>query len=368
MTRPGARATSLGKSLGRVRLRLTAWYVGTFVAIFALLGFGLFATITARFDHDLDASLREATREVARVARARAGPSATALLLDSANDLRIPGRVLYLLDSAGNPANGAAVDPWIQAVARDAWRNRSAAATFNAHHERILRAHADGFTLANGRSLVAIAVADEIELEDRYAALIAVFSAVAFVAIVLVAVGGWFLTRQSTAPIEQAFAHMRRFMADAAHELRTPLTVVRSRAEVALQRPRDGDEYIRALRGIEQDAARLGRIVEDLLILVRADAGERPIERKRVFLDDITLDAAEAAHIIAERRGVRLEVGAFEETAVLGDAELLRRLVMILLDNAIKFTPASGVVRVGIVATGPTATLTVSDTGAGIPA
>ena len=70
------------------------------------------------------------------------------------------------------------------------------------------------------------------------------------------------------------------------------MTVVRSRAEVALQRPRQPDEYVVALTSIERENERLSRIVEDLLMLARADAGERAINRQRVFLDDITLDAA----------------------------------------------------------------------------
>jgi len=160
---------------------------------------------------------------------------------------------------------------------------------------------------------------------------------------------------------------MRRFMADAAHELRTPLTVVRSRAEVALQRSRSPDDYVDALRGIERESIRLGRIVEDLLTLARADAGQRPIERERVFLDDVALDAAEAARVIAERKGVRLEVAEFEEAPVVGDAALLRQLGLILFDNAIKFTPPGGLVRIAVrVAPSGSPTLAVSDSGVGI--
>src|SRR6185437_6804768 len=111
------------------------------------------------------------------------------------------------------------------------------------------------------------AVADKVELEDRYASLIATFGAAAAAALLLVVAGGWFLVRKSTAPVERTIEHMRRFMADAAHELRTPLTVVRSRADVALQQPRSPAEYAEALRGIERESRRLGSIVDDLLIL-----------------------------------------------------------------------------------------------------
>ena len=362
-----ARRSSLSESLDRLRLRLTAWYVGTFFAILALLSIGMFATITRRFDADLDASLREATRELARVARLRDTTRAGAAspLFDPGADLRIPERVLYIADTLGM-SNGAALDPWLRELTRDASQHHSANAVHRAGGERILRAHADAFELPSARTLVAIAVAAELELEDRYASLIAAFSAAALAAVVLVAVGGWLLARKSTQPVEEAVAHMRRFMADAAHELRTPLAVARARAEVALQRSREPHEYTEALRGIERETTRLGRLVEDLLILARADAGERPIERQRVFLDDVALDAAEAARAIADRKRVRLEVADFEEAPVYADPALLRQLVMILLDNAIKFTPPSRLVRVQVISGPARVGLTVSDDGPGI--
>jgi signal transduction histidine kinase len=182
-----------------------------------------------------------------------------------------------------------------------------------------------------------------------------------------VAAGGWFLVRKSTAPVERTIEYMRRFMADAAHELRTPLTVLRNRAEIALQQPRAPHDYVAALRGVESESQRLGRIVDDLLTLARADTGERPIARERVFLDDIALDAAGAAQSMASARGVALDVEEFDEAPVQGDAALLRQLVMILLDNAIKFTPGGGRVVVRVGAPNRRASLVVEDTGIGIP-
>ena len=214
--------------------------------------------------------------------------------------------------------------------------------------------------------MVAVAVADKVELEDRYAALIATFGAAAAAALLLVVVGGWFLVRKSTAPVERTIEHMRRFMADAAHELRTPLTVLRSRAEVALQQPRLAGDYQEALLGIEREAKRLGSIVEDLLILARADAGERPIARERVYLDDLTLDAAGAARVVAQAKGVAVELEEFDEAPVQGDPTLLRQMVMILLDNAVKFTAQGGRVRVRVGSPADRPTLVVEDTGVGI--
>jgi signal transduction histidine kinase len=346
-------------SLRRLRWRLTAWYAGTFVVILLVLGGGVFATITRLFDTDLDVSLRAAARQLAAVVQARGVRPGTASLV-------LPGRELFVFDSAGRSVDVKSAEPWLAAFAAQVSSGGSATISHDANGDRVLRAYAEPFNTANGLHLVAAAVADEVEVEDRYSGLIGAFAAAALAAVMLVAGGGWLVARQSTVPVERAFDHMRRFMADAAHELRTPLTVVRSRAEVALQHPRTPAEYREALQGIERESARIGGIVEDLLILARADAGERPIEHERVFLDDVTLEAAEAARAIAERKSVRLVVESFDEAAVAGDAALLRQLALILLDNAIKYTAANGTVSVSVRCDRGVAELAVSDSGIGI--
>jgi signal transduction histidine kinase len=355
------RPAAVPQSLGGLRRRLTTWYAATFLVILSLLGIGMFAVITRRFDRDLDESLRVDTAELGRVAEARGIPIALEYV-------RIPERTLTVVDTLGAPFGADTVPPWIALLARDAWHSgRQTAEGQHDEKDRILRASARPVRPAKGEPLVVVAIADEVELEDKYAVLIAEFGAAAFVAVVLVVIGGWVVARQSTAPVERAIDHMRRFMADAAHELRTPLTVVRSRAEVALQRSRTPEDYVLALHGIERETERLGRIVEDLLMLARADVGERPLQRERVFLDDVTLDAAEAARAMAERKSIRVEVQSFEEAAVTGDASLLRQLALILLDNAIKYTEPNGLVHVDVTVSDGSAVLRVSDTGLGIP-
>jgi signal transduction histidine kinase len=205
-----------------------------------------------------------------------------------------------------------------------------------------------------------------VELEDKYADLITAFAGVAFAALVLVAAGGFLLVRKSTEPIERSILFTRRFMADAAHELRTPITVLRTRAEVALQQPREAANYVSALRGIETESRRLGGIVDSLLVLARADSGERPLDRERLFLDDIAIDAAGAARLVGKQKGVEVSVDEFEEAPVVGDAALIRQLVMILLDNATKFTDSGGVVRIRVSMHEGTPTFIVEDTGIGI--
>lgn len=365
-----ATSSRLGlQRLVRLRLRLTIWYVATFGLIIVLLGAGLFFVITYQISQQLDDSLRSATLELVRAARIRELEEASvrpSRVIDAVDELNIPDRILYLLDLDGKPVKPATVEPWITKAARDAARLGQITRTSDMPDDRTLRLHAMRFKLASGQHLVAVAVADQEELEDKYADLIAAFVAFAFLALLLVAAGGFLLVRKSTAPIERSIINMRRFMADAAHELRTPITILRTRAEVALQQPREATNYVSALHGIEAEARRLGGIVDSLLVLARADAGERQIEKERIFLDDIAIDAAGAAQVVARQKNIEITVDKFEEAPIEGDSTLVRQLVMIVLDNAVKFTDPGGQVHVSVSMQEGTPTFSVDDTGIGI--
>src|SRR5690348_3340200 len=241
--------------LARLRLGLTAWYLATFGAILVFLGGGIFVVIGRQFARQLDDSLHDATVELERAARIREMESKTARghVVDAVEELHIPDRSLYLFDGLGTAVTPRRADAWIVGAARDAAHTGSIQRDQDPRRGHTLRLDAERFTLASGTPMVAVAVADKVELEDRFATLIATFGATAAAALLLVVAGGWFLVRKSTAPVERSIEHMRRFMADAAHELRTPLTVLRSRAEVALQQPRPAGEYEAALRGIESE-------------------------------------------------------------------------------------------------------------------
>ena len=354
--------------LVRLRLRLTIWYVATFGLIIFLLGTGLFAVITYQISQQLDDSLKSATIELVRAARIRELEEAGARgrVIDAVDELNIPDRILYLLDLQGNPIKPSNPDNWVRQAARDAGRVGQVTRGYDLPEDKTLRLHAVRFKLASGHELVAVAVADQVELEDKYADLITAFVVIAFAALFLVAAGGFILVRKSTAPIERSIQYMRRFMADAAHELRTPITILRTRAEVALQQPREAANYVDALRGVEAEARRLGSIVDSLLVLARADTGDRQIDKERIFLDDIAVDAAGAAEIVARQKGVQLTVDEFEEAPIDGDTGLVRQLIMIVLDNAVKFTDAGGQVHVRVSMHGGVPTFVVEDTGVGI--
>jgi signal transduction histidine kinase len=186
------------------------------------------------------------------------------------------------------------------------------------------------------------------------------------VALLMVAFVGYQLVELSIRPVQAAYEEMRRFLADAAHELRTPVAVLRARAEVALQRDRAPAEYRSALDEVGREAEVMGRIVDDLLILARVETGVRAVMKEPVYLDDLVSGAAAAAGVLAESRGVRLEVGEFDEAGVTGDPALLRQLLLILLQNAVKYTPRGGAVRVDVHSRGGAPTVVVEDTGMGI--
>lgn len=167
------------------------------------------------------------------------------------------------------------------------------------------------------------------------------------------------------ASLEQASVAQRRFVADASHELRAPLTIIHANLELL----RRGDvlapaERTSALGEAHTEAERLARLVADLLALARADAG-MPLRRVRVELDRILLEVVgEARHLTS---GQRLEIGPVEPMVVDGDPDRLRQLLLILLDNAIRYTPAPGRVTVVLRRAGHGAQIEVRDEGVGIP-
>jgi heavy metal sensor kinase len=168
--------------------------------------------------------------------------------------------------------------------------------------------------------------------------------------------------------LESAFRQQRQFMADASHELRTPISVARTASEVTLERPhRPEEEYRDALETVEQQMRRLTRVVQDMFTLARADAGVYPVEKSDFYLDELLRETARAAALLGTREGVGVMLPEFAEAPVHADESLIRQLVMILLDNAVKYSPVGGVVRLDLEFRDGTYSIGVDDTGWGIP-
>jgi len=354
-------------TLGRLRVRLTLWYAATLALILLLLGAGLFLAIGTQVSRRLDASLVSATEAIKGATHDLEAEQAAGGAADAVEELHIPDRELFLFDANGRPITPTQADPWIVDAARAAATNGTVDAEHVVGGRHPRRLHAERFTGGSGKAYVAVAVADRPNLREQYASLIGIFGAAALAALLLVAGGGFMLARQSTIPVERSMEQMRRFMADAAHELRTPVTILRTRTELALAQPREATSDTAAFQAIEREADRLGGIVGDLLTLARADAGERKVVRASLYLDDIVSQVVASARALAERKSVALVVGSFEEAQIIGDAGLVERLVLIVLDNAIKYTPEGGRVRLDVTARDGARSVIVSDSGIGIP-
>jgi heavy metal sensor kinase len=161
----------------------------------------------------------------------------------------------------------------------------------------------------------------------------------------------------------------RQFMADASHELRTPVSVVRATADIMLSREcREEPEYREALAIVGGQARRLGRLVEDMLVLARADAGGYPLRAVDLYLDEVVADCRRAANVLATERGVTIRSAGPPDIPYRGDEDLLRRLVLNVLQNAVQHTRSGGSVAVDIQQGSEAVTIRVSDEGPGIAA
>ncbi len=169
--------------------------------------------------------------------------------------------------------------------------------------------------------------------------------------------------------LEHAFQRQRQFAADASHELRTPLAMLTTEADLALERPRRAAEYRRVIASMREEAARLNQLLSDLLTLERADAGQETLACEPLALDALADDVVAAMTPLAQTRGVRLERrGDRASVIVLGDQTRLTQLLVNLIDNGLKYTPAGGTVTVAVGREGEQAIVRVADTGVGIAA
>jgi len=157
-------------------------------------------------------------------------------------------------------------------------------------------------------------------------------------------------------------------MADASHELRTPVAILHGETEVALSRAdRSPQEYRETLGILKDESQRLARIVEDLFTLTRADAGQYPLQLQSVYLDELAADVMHRARTLAMAKSIILSAAIEPELPIEADEALLRRMLLNLLDNAIKYTPEGGQISLQCRREHDDYSLSVSDTGTGIP-
>jgi heavy metal sensor kinase len=171
---------------------------------------------------------------------------------------------------------------------------------------------------------------------------------------------------QVFARLEEAVAKMKQFTASISHELRTPLAVLQGEAEMALMRPELPEEYRRVLASQLEEFQKLNRLINRLLELARAEAGDIQLTNQEFELAELLRSLGEQMEPIATSKRVSLEVKCADSIQVTGDPQWLERVILNLLDNAIKFTPEGGKVSVSATAGEERVAVEVSDTGIGI--
>lgn len=395
-----------------VRIRLTLWYAG--VLALSLIAFALVIYYAAGniFHERQDESLRSTAQTVASAYLEELGEThsqSTAGKVVLA-EITFPNRYVQLTDSAGNPIAASANLTASIAIPSQVFTAARARGFSNASVNGL---RVTVVPLSSDQALGFAAVAEPLSvIEDGLSELRRDLFAGVLLVLLLASAGGYFLARKSLAPVasmnsqtqrisaenlsarldvtnprdelgrlattindlltrlENAFKEQQRFIADASHELRTPLAVLRGETEVALGKTRTIEEYQQSLSLIQDEAEGLSRIVEDLFILARQPINTRvALNKERVSLNEAVRDCARAAQVLAFRKGVRLKLENDSPSIALnGDEDLIKRMLLNLLDNAVKYTPAGGEISLALVRQNGNAEIVVRDTGIGIPA
>jgi heavy metal sensor kinase len=360
-----------------VRARLTLWHAGVLALVVCVFSAGIVFFVRARLYRALDQQIAQDLTTVEKVYREETGD-----LGELAHRMGITlfevmegGTVIYR--TAGWPPNGTT--PYRMGRVVDASHRITVA-----RDERVLRqtlwtlaviltmgipaaiglALGGGYFLAGrvlapvgtmaetARKITAESLTARLAVEnphDEFGRLASVFN-------------------DTLARLQEAFEQLRRFTADASHELRTPLTAVRSVGEVALQRPLTAQGYREVIGSMLEEVDHLTRLVENLLTLTRAESGRIPLTFDVVDLGELAVTVAESLRVLAEEKEQTLTIETVAPVNADCDPVILRQGLMNLLDNAIKYTPNNGAIRVVVSAAPGEAAIAVTDTGPGISA
>lgn len=167
--------------------------------------------------------------------------------------------------------------------------------------------------------------------------------------------------------LHSSFAQVKQFSADASHELRTPLTIMRGEIELALRNPKTPDDQRRVLESAMEEIIRMSSIIENLLILAKADQGTVDVDFSEVNLGSLVQDLYDDSEVLAEGKHIHVTLSNKDPITIVGDKVRLRQLFLNLIDNAIKYTPEGGMVTLSVERQNGAAIVQVADTGIGIP-
>ncbi|MFB6802821.1 two-component sensor histidine kinase [Peribacillus butanolivorans] len=185
----------------------------------------------------------------------------------------------------------------------------------------------------------------------------------------LVAVGaGYLLAGRALIPVKKSWDQQQQFVSDASHEIRTPLAVIQSRADLLFQSPNATiEEKAVDISIISKEVRRLNKLVNGLLTLTRTDSNQMEVKKASFFLDDLLLEIVEQYTDIASFEEKTITSYAPNQVVFLGDKERIHQLLVILVDNAMKFTDEGGVISISCVKNSSSIILSVEDNGKGIP-
>jgi signal transduction histidine kinase len=329
------------------RIRLTAWYVGVLGVFLIALGIAVFQLEERQLRTNADHGLRSTADKFEVNTRRRSleyamGAYYGNYIVAVSDGSRAP------TDSNGHPSNRASI---LAAFAHgsDLRTIERRGETFRIYSEK----------LPNGDIAVQVARSLEPE-EDALHGLLRNMLLGAAACVAVAAVGGWFLAGKSLEPVEAAFERQQTFVADASHELRTPLAVIRANAEFLQGEQPDSEEAAEILA----ETDRLASLVDALLALARGQAGSAA--EQVVDLGELVTSSAHAMLPLASDRKVSLDVEAAPGMELRGNPDQLRQLVLILVDNALRYTPEGGRVSVDARRVDGSAVVAVQDTGIGI--
>jgi signal transduction histidine kinase len=350
-----------------LRLRLTLWYT---VALLVTLS--LAAAVVLR--EQAGVGIRRVDRELDGLAATLAGvlgeelgetSNVAGAAREAGKAIAAPGRAIAVLDASGHPLAAywdrlslAGELPTL-ASGRRVWTTESSGGGWRVH------AVPQAFDTRTLVLLVATPLSDlrREQREVQEAMMIGIP-----IVLLIAGAGGLYLASIGLQPITSALRLQRQFMADASHELRTPVSIVRVSADVALSRDHRGEgEYREALAIVGGQAQRLSRLVDDMLVLARADAGGYPLRSVELYFDELVAECRRAVEVLATERGVTIRSGDAVEVPMRGDEDLLRRLVLNILQNAVQHSPPGADVEVELAGERGRARLRISDHGPGIP-